>query len=147
MESTRSTCGQLERELSQCIQAIFRAQLGHSPDRVICHLFSDKLVIVIEDAITQLEILLIKADRKEIVQQARSQINEVIKSELAISIEKILKIDVVGLMLDTILETGYAGIIVLLANTPKVSNPQSIPKVNKYKSKINRLENESICSF
>ncbi|MEL7420881.1 MAG: Na-translocating system protein MpsC family protein, partial [Cyanobacteria bacterium J06555_3] len=46
------TCGQLERNLSQSIQAFYRQHLGHQPSKVTCQFFDSKLAIIIEDSIT-----------------------------------------------------------------------------------------------
>ena len=41
------TRGQLERTLSQRIQAFYRQQLGHQPSKVICQIFESKIAIIL----------------------------------------------------------------------------------------------------
>ena len=41
------TAGQLERDISQKVRALYRNQFGHQPSRVDCHLINNKLVIAI----------------------------------------------------------------------------------------------------
>ena len=38
-ESNLPTRGQLERKLSQALQSLYRDQFGHSPTKLVCHLF------------------------------------------------------------------------------------------------------------
>ena len=47
MDSSYPTRGQLERTLSQRIQALYRNQLEHQPSRVTCQLFDEKLAIIL----------------------------------------------------------------------------------------------------
>jgi uncharacterized protein YbcI len=98
-----SIYGKLERTIEKYIHSMLSKKIGHYPDKIICYLFSDKLVIVIENTLNQIEKFLTQDARQQTVQQARSQINETIKNELIVPIETILKIDVVGFMLDTVL--------------------------------------------
>ena len=51
MDNNLFTKGELERQLSQKIQAFYRRQLGHQPSKVTCQLFDSKLAVIIEDSI------------------------------------------------------------------------------------------------
>ncbi len=125
------TRGQLERTLSQRIQAFYRDRLGHQPSKVTCQLFDEKLVIILEDSITNAEGLLMEEGQQELAQQVRSNLDDAIKPKLIALIEKILDVEVTDLLSDSTLETGRTGTIAVLANTPEVRNPESIPKVKK----------------
>ena len=125
------TRGQLERTLSQRIQAFYRDRLGHQPSKVTCQLFDEKLVIILEDSITNAEGLLMEEGQQELAQQVRSNLDDAIKPKLIALIEKILDVEVTDLLSDSTLETGRTGTIAVLANTPEVRNPVSIPKVKK----------------
>ena len=46
MDSSFPTRGQLERTLSQRIQALYRAQLEHRPSQVFCQMFDEKIAII-----------------------------------------------------------------------------------------------------
>lgn len=129
------TRGQLERKLSQEIQAFFRHHLGHQPSKVTCQLFDEKLAIIVENSLTTAEKVLIKAGQEDLVIKVRSNLNDAIKPELKHSIEKITAIEVIDLLNDTTMETERTGIIAVLNNTPQVRNPEAIPKVKKNNKK------------
>lgn len=133
MTTNLPTCGELERELTQRIRALYRQYLGYQPSQVFCHLFADKLVLIIEGSLTDLEKFLLQEDQDKLVFQLRSTIDRVIKPHLISLIESVLSIAVVDLMLDTTLEREYAGAIAFLSATPEVRNPQVIPKTKKRK--------------
>lgn len=127
------TRGQLERKLSQEIQAFYRRYLGHQPSKVICQIFDEKLAIIIENSITNAEKILIQEGNKDLAQAVRSNLDDAIKPELKQLIEAIANIEVLDLLSDATLQTERTGIIVVLKNTPQVRNPESIPKVKNKK--------------
>ena len=61
--ATKQTVGQLERAISQKVQAAYKQHLGHQPKKVSCQMFDSKVVIVLEDSITQPEKILAAAGR------------------------------------------------------------------------------------
>ncbi len=119
-DSLAPTIGQLERLLSQRTQALYRNLLGHQPSKVICHLLSDKLAIIAEDAITPVEKLLVTEGREELALQVRSGIDGILKIQLKALIEEVLKVDVTDLLNNTTLPTGYNGMIAILTKSPQV---------------------------
>lgn len=129
MISKIPTRGQLERNLSQSIQALYSSQLGHRPAKVTCQLFDTTLAIVMEDSITEPEQLLIQKGQEELAEQVRSGLDEAIEPKLKELIEEILEVKVLDLLCDATLETGRSGIITVLSQTPSVRNPDTIPKV------------------
>jgi uncharacterized protein YbcI len=129
MSNTIPTCGQLERTLSQRIQALYRKNLGHQPSKVMCQLFDQKLAIIMENSITTAEELLITGGDETLAEQVHSSLDEAIRPQLKTLIEKILKVEVIDLLSDATLETGRTGIIAVLNDSPQVSNKQAIPKV------------------
>lgn len=126
---TRPTAGQLERSLSQQIQALYREELGHSPKRIICQLFETKLAIILEGSITQPEKFLANDGQMELVGQVRDRIDEAIRPQLKDLVEQVLGVPVVDILSDATLETERTGLIVVLDDTPTVRNTNSIPKV------------------
>ncbi|MBW4505207.1 MAG: DUF2294 domain-containing protein [Scytonematopsis contorta HA4267-MV1] len=112
------TRGELERTLSQRIQALYANQFAHTPNRITCQIFDDKLAIIIENSITQPEQILINEGKEELAEAVRSQLDEAIKKPLKELIEEILNVAVQDLMSDATLETGRTGIIVVLSETP-----------------------------
>lgn len=112
------TRGQVERTISQRIQALYRDQIGHQPSKVTCELFEDKLTIVLEDSITPAEQLLLQEGKEESVEQLRSDLDEVIRPHLKAEIEDILSISILDLLCDSTLETGRMGLIAVLEKAP-----------------------------
>ncbi|MGP1386729.1 MAG: DUF2294 domain-containing protein [Thainema sp.] len=126
---TRPTAGQLERSLSQQIQALYREELGHCPKRIICQLFESKLAIILEGSITQPEKFLANDGQKELAGQVRDRIDEAIRPQLKDLVEEVLGVPVVDILSDATLETERTGLIVVLDEIPTVRNANSIPKV------------------
>lgn len=127
------TRGQLERKLSQEIQALYRHYLGHQPSKVICQLFDEKLVIVVENSITSAEKVLMEEGKEDLAKKVRSNLDDAIKPELKQKIEKITELEVLDILSDATMKTERTGIIAVLNNTPRVRNPESIPKAKNNK--------------
>lgn len=125
------TCGQLERTLSQRIQALYRDQLGHRLGKVTCQLFETKLAIVIEDSITQPEQVLAQEGQSNLAKEVHARLDHVIQPQLKTLIEQVLEVNVIDVLSDAAFETGRTGIIAVLTETPDVRNPMSIPKSRK----------------
>ncbi len=127
--SGQQTVGQLERELSQKMQALYKTHLGHQPSKVTCQLFDSKLAIVLEDSVTQPEKLLVEEGQLELAEQVRADLNQAMQPQIKSMVEDVLAVDVLDLLSDATLETSRTGMIIILSNTPSVRNPEAIPKV------------------
>ncbi len=114
------TRGQLERALSQRIQALYRNQLGHRLGNVDCQIFDEKIAIVLENAVTQPEQLLASNGKEDLVEQIHSDISEAIQPQLRELIETTVGVPVVDLLADTKLETERTGMIAVLSDSPRV---------------------------
>lgn len=123
MEPSSLTRGQLERTLSQQIQALYRTQLEHQPSKVTCQIFDEKIAIILEDSITQPEQLLFNTGQEELAEQVRSELDEAIEPQLKALIEQVVGVAVIDLLSDAKLETGRTATIAILAATPQVRNP------------------------
>ena len=123
------TCGQLERKLSQEIQAFYRRYLGHQPSKVTCQFFASKLAIIIEDSITNAEQILVEEGKNNLAEKVRSNLNDAIQPELKELINQVTDVEILDILSDATLNTGRTGIIAILSQTPKVRNPENIPKV------------------
>ena len=123
------TRGQLERKLSQEIQAFYRHHLGHQPSKVTCQFFDSKLAIILEDSITNAEQILLEEGKLDLAKKVRSNLDDAIQPELKKLIEKIAEVEVLDTLSDATLDTGRTGIIAVLSHTPTVRNPESIPKL------------------
>lgn len=131
MTDTLYTRGQLERKLSQEIQSLYRRHLGHQPSKVTCQIFDCKLAVIIEGSITNAERLLIEEGKKKLAEEVRSNLDNALQSELKQLIKNIAEVEIVDFLSDAALDTGRTGIIAVLSDTPKVRNPQAIPKAKK----------------
>lgn len=120
MDSSNPTRGQLERTLSQRIQGLYRTQLGHQPGQITCQIFDEKIAIVLEDALTQPEQLLVNSGREELAEQVRSDLDAAIQPQLKQLIEEVVGVAVLELLSDAKLETGRSGIIAILADAPQI---------------------------
>jgi uncharacterized protein YbcI len=134
MTTSTPTRGQIERTLSQRIQAFYREQLGHQPSKVTCQLSDSNLLVVIENSITPPELLLAHSGRQELAEQVRSDIDEAIQPQLKEIIKEILNVDVLELLSDATLETGRTGIIGVLSDSPTFRAPSGISKIRRRES-------------
>ncbi|MEO0770065.1 MAG: DUF2294 domain-containing protein, partial [Cyanobacteria bacterium J06649_4] len=66
------TVGQIEREVSQKVQALYKTHLGHQPSKVTCQLFGPKLALVLENSVTQPEKLLAEEGQTDLAEQVRN---------------------------------------------------------------------------
>lgn len=123
MDASTPTRGQLERTLSQQIQALYRTQLEHQPSRVTCQIFDEKIAIIIEDSITQPEQLLVNSGQQELAERVRSELDEALQPQLKALIEEVVGVPVIDLLSDAKLETGRSATVAILASSPQVRNP------------------------
>ncbi|MGF1602516.1 MAG: DUF2294 domain-containing protein [Thermosynechococcaceae cyanobacterium] len=126
--ASRPTIGQLERSLSQKIQALYREQLDHLPSKVTCQIFGEKLAVVIEDSLTQPEKLLVQEGQEELATKVRNDLDEAIEPQLKAVIEDVLGVKVLDILSDATIATGRTGLIAILDQTPEVRNPATVSK-------------------
>lgn len=124
MHSQISHFENLQEILVERIQSLFINKLGHQPEDVYCRFLDNKLTIVIENAITKPEILLIAAGYKEIVEKARSSIEKILQPEFKQIIEEVTNSQVTNILFATHLDTNYVSIIALFADKYKLTYTQ-----------------------
>ncbi|HCF30133.1 MAG TPA: hypothetical protein DEV81_23690 [Cyanobacteria bacterium UBA11049] len=122
MDSSYPTRGQIERTLSQRIQALYRNQLEHQPSRVTCQLFDEKVAIILEDSITQPEQLLVNNGQAELAEKVRAELDDALQPQLKELIEEIVGVCVIDILSNAKLDTGRTATVVILANPPQVRN-------------------------
>lgn len=122
------TLGQLERTLSQRIQALYRNELGHQPSKISCSIASEKIMIVLEDSITPPEQLLVENGRQDLAEQVRADLDKAIQPQLRELIEEVVGVEVVDLLSNATIETGRTGTIAILADAPQTRAPVSKSK-------------------
>ena len=123
------TRGQLERKISQEIQEYYNCNLEHRPSKVTCHLFDAKLAVIIEDSITNAELMLLEQEKSNLAEKVRLYLDRAIRPKLKLLIEEVTQVRVVDILSDATLSTKRTGIIVILDSTPKVRNRQNVFKV------------------
>lgn len=119
------TRGQLERTLSQQLQKLYRQHLDHATGKISCQLADDKLTVVVEDALTQPEQLLLNENSSDLVEQVRSDLDDAIQPKLINLVETVLDRQVVDVMSETTLATGRTGMVIMLAD--KAQTQASVP--------------------
>lgn len=122
MEKPSVTRGQLERTLSQRIQALYRNELGHQPSKIVCQIFDSKVAIIMENSLTKPEQLLAENGKEDLAEQIRSDLEEVIQPQIKALIEEVVGIAVIDLLSDSKLDTGRSGTIAVLADSPVIRN-------------------------
>lgn len=122
MDPSSPTRGQLERTLSQRIQALYRTQLEHQPSRVTCQIFEEKIAIILEDSITKPEKILVNSGEQELAEQVRSELDSAIRPQLKALIEEVVGVAVIDLLSNAKLETGRTATVVILAEMPQIRN-------------------------
>ena len=127
-ELGKRTAGQLERDVSQQVQALYKKTLGHQVGRVTCQLFEAKVAIILENSITRPVQLLAKSGQGELVQQICKDVNSAMQPRIKTLLASILDVAIVDLLSDTSLTTGRTGIVGILKNPPAVRNPTAIQK-------------------
>lgn len=120
MDASYPTRGQIERTLSQRIQALYRTQLEHQPSRVVCQIFDGKIAIILEDSITQPEQILVNNGQEELAEQVRAKLDDALEPQLKTLIEEVVGVPVIDLLSDAKLETGRTATIVILAEMPQL---------------------------
>ena len=141
MERTLPTRGQLERQLSQTLQSLYRDKFGHLPSKVVCHLFADKVVIIAENTVTSVEKLLLKNSQVDLAGDVRSVVNEIFALELKQKIAEILEVEVIDLIGDSCSNSEYLGMIAILSDVPKVRLARKTK--NRKTQSINKNTNEA----
>lgn len=125
MTTPLPTRGQLERTLSQRIQALYRSQLGHRLSSIDCELLETKIAIVLEQSVTQPEQLLVEQGKDELVKTLHSELEQAIRPQLQALIEEVVGVSVLDLLSDATLETARTGIIAILAEAPQLREATS----------------------
>ena len=120
MEKILPTRGQLERQLSQTLQSLYRDQFGHLPSKVVCHLFANKVAIVAENTVTSIEKFLLSNSHLDLADNLRAAIDEIFALQYKQKIAEILEVEVIDLITDSCLNSEYLGMIAILSDTPKV---------------------------
>lgn len=119
-EKVLPTRGQIERQIAQIIQSVYRNRFGHLPSKVVCHLLTDKAIIVAENTVTSVEKLLIKNSKVDLAQNVRMAVNNILRDQIKQQISEVLNVEVVELICNSCLNSEYLGMIAILSETPRM---------------------------
>ncbi|PSB05518.1 hypothetical protein C7B62_25045 [Pleurocapsa sp. CCALA 161] len=111
--------GEMERNLSQSIQAFYRDRLSCRVGKISCHIFGNQVAIIVENSVTSLERVLNNSEDQNFVRDLRNRIDCIVKSELITKIKQIIGVEVIDLTIDTTLEHNFTGVLVLLNEMPQ----------------------------
>lgn len=120
LERTLPTRGQLERQLSQTVQFLYRSEFGHLPSKVVCHLFADRVAIVAENTTTTIEQILLDNSRLDLAHEIRVAMSETFISQVKQTTADILQVEAIDAICDSTLDSGYLGMIIFLKDAPSV---------------------------
>ncbi len=102
---------QLKTLFSKRIKDLYLEHLKHQPKEITYQFFDGKLMLVIEESVTQLEQLLNESNHKELAKQIRAVLDNVIQPQLKGLIEELMDVKVVDFLSDTTIDTGRTGAI------------------------------------
>ena len=131
MVQTLPTRGEMERNLSQSVQAFYRNQLGCRTDKVSCHILNNQVAIAIKNPITPVEKLLNNTGDREFINDLRDRIDTLVKQELLSQLKTVLGGEVIALTIDTALDNNLTGVIALLAQKPAIRDAKRNSKSKK----------------
>lgn len=134
MTGSTPTSGQLERTLSQRILALYRTQTGHRLERVTSQIVDQKIVIVLENSVTQPEQFLIGNGKEELAEAIHVNLNEAIQPQIRELIEDVVGVAVIDLLSDAKLDTERTGFIAMLAEAPRLGDRSTASKNNDRKA-------------
>ncbi|MGB3137910.1 MAG: DUF2294 domain-containing protein [Nodosilinea sp.] len=114
------TLGQLQRNLTQQFQRLYREKLNHTPGKITCQILDEKLLFIIEDSVTKPEQLLVNEGQAELAEKVRNDLANALRSPIIEMVETILERQVVDILTDATLTTGRTSVVIILSKPPKV---------------------------
>jgi uncharacterized protein YbcI len=112
------TLGQLQRNLAQQFQRLYREQLNHVPGKITCQIIDEKLLFVIEDSVTKPEQLLVDDGQSELAEKVRDDLTTALRPQIIELVESALNRQVVDILTDATLSTGRTSIVIIISAPP-----------------------------
>ncbi|MEL6442538.1 MAG: Na-translocating system protein MpsC family protein [Cyanobacteria bacterium J06621_8] len=128
MPSQLSSFRQLEKRLSQNIKALYDEEINFSPQKITCKLFSRYLAVVSDEALTPLEKSLWGFGKKNLSEEIRFEIDNIIKPKLIRVIESIVEVKVEAVLSNAAFTLNKCGILIIFEEPPHVSNFSNLSK-------------------
>ena len=108
----------LKQQLSQHIKKIYQNCLAHEPKEITYQLFPDKLIIIMEDSVTQPERLLDQSNQQNLAKEVRSVLDQIFQPQLRELIEQSMDVKIADFLFDTTISTGRTGAIAIFELQP-----------------------------
>lgn len=109
----------IERTIAEEIRELYITQLGKQPALILCQQLEGKLMILLEDGLTQPERLLLAQGQTSLVHQVRESLHSILQPKICSIIESANpdhRVDVADLLITTQLETGRVSLIAVLSD-------------------------------
>ena len=137
------TEGQIKRDISQKLNALYYNWFAHRAEKIDCHLIDNKVIIFGEGIITPIENILLEASSFNLFHQVRQSLDSSIEASIKELIEKIVRVEVVSCRYHTDLKTQTAIGVILLANSPQI-RPKKTKRQKNRKNvlQFDRAENQ-----
>ena len=139
------TAGQIERNISQKINALYHSQISHRAKKIDCHLFDDKIIIFCEEVITPIEKLLLEESSFDLAHQIRTCLDSLLKTKIENLIEKIVQTKVDNCIYTTSIKTNSSVGIFILENAVQVRVKSNSRRSNR-KNVVQFDRSENQCS-
>ena len=113
MSRNRLGKNKLENLIIQEIGSIYKRLLGHSLGSVYIQQFDSNLVIVLEGIVTSLERFLYEKRHYYLVDELRSEIDNILSTKVREIFEKSGKAQIIDFLSDSSVHTNVTGIVII----------------------------------
>lgn len=103
----------LETTLSNRIKTLYEKELKHELKEINYQLFKDKLIIIMEESVTQPELVLNESSKEDLAKKVRNFFDQILQPQIKNSIEEVLKVTIVDFISDTTIETSRTAAIAI----------------------------------
>lgn len=122
---------QLETNISRALINFYKSKIEFVPNKISCKLFSEHLIVVVEEGLSLVEQSLLQTGKVELGVELGIELNSILKLELTRIVEEILQVDVVEIMSGTTHKTNRLGILVVLSQPPLIREFKPTSRIKK----------------
>ena len=120
----------IEQVISQNIYSLLWTQLKHKPSEIHCKLYENQLTVIIKNALTKPEQLLILNGYVEVANEVRKSIEQILEPHLKKIIEEVIGVKISELLFATHPQSDYISLIALMTVKPKVTTNSEMNFIN-----------------
>lgn len=102
---------------------MYEKELKHELKEINYQLFNDKLIIIMEESVTQPELVLNESSKEDLAKKVRNFFDQILQPQIKSSIEEVLKVTIIDFLSDTTIETSRTAAIAIFQLQPV--NPSS----------------------